>query len=205
MPIKVCIVKAMVFPLVMYGCEYWTIKKAECQRIDGFELWCWRRFLRVPWISRRSNQSVLKEINSLEGLMLRLKFQYFGHLMGRANSLEKIPMLGKIEGGRKRGRQRTRWLDGITDLMDISLNKLQVMVKDRVVRLAVLHEVAKSWNWLSNWTAINTGKLLKGFQCESEIMKTVFENHHYGLQYKEWIYLDQDWQQEIHEKAIAVL
>ena len=127
LPTKVCLVKAMVFPVVMYGCESWTIKKAECQRIDDFELWCWRRFLRVPWTARRSNQSVLKEISpkySLEGLMLKLKLQYFGHLMRRTDSLEKTLMLGKIEGRRRRGRQRMRCLDGITDSMDVSLGKL---------------------------------------------------------------------------------
>ena len=127
LPTKVCLVKAMVFPLVKYGCESWTIKKAKRQRIDAFELWCWRRHLRVPWTARRSNQSILKEISpeySLEGLMLKLKLQYFGHLMGRADSLEKTVMLQKIEGRRRRGQQRVRWLDGITDLMHISLRKL---------------------------------------------------------------------------------
>ena len=124
LPTKVCLVKAMVFPVVMYGCESWTVQKAECQRIDAFELWCWRRLLRVPWTARRSNQSILKEISpgrSLEGLMLKLKLQYFGHLMRRADSFEKTMMLGKIEGRRRRGRQRMRWLDGITDLMDVGL------------------------------------------------------------------------------------
>ena len=141
---KVCLVKAMVFPIVMYGCESWTIKKAECQRIDAFELWCWRRLLRVPWTARRSNQSMLKEISpgcSLEGLMLKLKLQYFGHLMRRVDSLEKTLMLGGIGGRRKRGQQRMRWLDGLTDSMDVSLNEFRELVMDRH---AAIHGVAKS-------------------------------------------------------------
>ena len=156
LPTKVCLVKAMVFPVVMYGCESWTMKKAECRRIDAFELWCWRRLFRVPWTTRSSNQSILKEISprcSLEGLMLKLKLQYFSHLMWRVDSLEKTLMLGGI-GGRRRGRLRIRWLDGITDSMDVSLSEVRDLVMDREAWRAVIHGVTKSRTRLSDWTEL---------------------------------------------------
>ena len=179
---KVRLVKAMVFPVVMYVCESWTVKKAKCRRIVAFELWCWRH-MRVPWTARRSNQSILKEISpgySLEGLILKLKFQYFGHLMWRTDSFEKTLMLGKIEGRMKRGWQRMRWLDGITDSMDMGLGGLRELVMDREAWRAVVHGVRKRWTWLSDWTEL----ILIRWHCKfMNYLKDIFPRYRSQLLY----------------------